>query len=1052
VRRLESGQGVGRRLHQWVRTLLAAAAVSVPMAAQGQNITISGRVTTGGGSQPMGGATVSISELTAGTITDAEGRYRLVVAGPATATRRVTIVGRMIGYKPIRRSIALDNTSITQNFDLERDVLNLEQVIVTGTSDATSQKKTAFSVGVVDNVQLKEAPSVTPLGGLQGRVAGAQVTAGTGAPGTAPAIRLRGATSLTGRQDPLIIVDGTITRLSLSDINSEDIERVEVIKGAAASSLYGSDAANGVVQIFTKRGAEVADGRTTVTVRNEFGANDLRRTIPNNNSHNYQLNADGSFLLNSSGNRVPKTDGISDNPYPRTFDQLGQVFRPGQFMTNYVSVGQRKGNTNLSAAFQNVSDRGVINQVNGFRRQNFRVNLDVAVNDKVDLQFGSFFARSTAGETDDGGGIFFGLRFLEPDIDLRAPAADGTPFNPAIRRPPLSGNVNNPLYYTANRRVNNDRDRFTGSAKLRYRPRSWLTAEANVNYDRGNNNFKALTPFGYRNSVGAVSQGDLDFQRDATRAYNVGATVTSVLDFRNWFTNTTKLAWVYEDQENIGLGALAQALTLGGVPEFAAHSRDVTLQTLPRSFTQQIRNQNYFAITTFDIKDKLIVDALVRQDASSLFGADQRTRTFGRYSIAYRLSEDLKLPGIQEFKLRASRGSAGLRPVFDAQYEQFALRGGRSIKTTLGNRDLRPAFSTETEVGFNLNFLRDFTFEYSYSDKQTKDNILNVPVSAATGFDNRWINTGTLQGTTHEILIGAVLAQTRNFFWRANIAGDRTRQRITTLGVPAFLVGPDAGDANTRIFRIAPGETFGVLYGTKWIRTPQQLENAIASGRLGANLTPQQFKVNEEGFYVRATDHQTSNERPLRAWNRDGTALQQIGDVNPDFTLALNQQITWRGLTVTTVINWIKGGDIYNYTRQWPFNEQRDPDYDQRSKPAGTPTNPYANGRKPVAYYQTFYNNFDPNDYFVEKGTHVRLRELAVNYALPGSTVRMLGMKDGQTVRLGLVGRNLLTSTRYNGYDPEVSGPGGGNPFAYRVDYFTYPIFRTLTGMVEIGF
>ncbi|MFN9578116.1 MAG: TonB-dependent receptor plug domain-containing protein, partial [Gemmatimonadota bacterium] len=221
------------------------------------------------------------------------------MAGPATATRRVTIVGRMIGYKPIRRSIALDNTSITQNFDLERDVLNLEQVIVTGTSDATSQKKTAFSVGVVDNVQLKEAPSVTPLGGLQGRVAGAQVTAGTGAPGTAPAIRLRGATSLTGRQDPLIIVDGTITRLSLSDINSEDIERVEVIKGAAASSLYGSDAANGVVQIFTKRGAEVADGRTTVTVRNEFGANDLRRTIPNNNSHNYQLNADGSFLLNS---------------------------------------------------------------------------------------------------------------------------------------------------------------------------------------------------------------------------------------------------------------------------------------------------------------------------------------------------------------------------------------------------------------------------------------------------------------------------------------------------------------------------------------------------------------------------------------------------------------------------------------------------------------------------------------------------------------------------------------------------------------------------------
>ena len=125
-----------------------------------------------------------------------------------------------------------------------------------------------------------------------------------GEPGSAPRIRLRGPTSLTGSQDPLIIVDGTISRLSLADINSEDIERIEVIKGAAASSLYGSDAANGVVQIFTKRGAALAAGQTSVTVRNEYGSNDLRKTVPNNFSHPYKVTAAGEFARDANGNPI----------------------------------------------------------------------------------------------------------------------------------------------------------------------------------------------------------------------------------------------------------------------------------------------------------------------------------------------------------------------------------------------------------------------------------------------------------------------------------------------------------------------------------------------------------------------------------------------------------------------------------------------------------------------------------------------------------------------------------------------------------------------------
>src|ERR1019366_7776065 len=172
---------------------------------------------------------------------------------------------------------------------------------------------------------MKEAPATSPLGSLEGKVAGASIVTISGQPGAEPAIRLRAATSLTGRQDPLIIVDGTITRLGMADINSEDIERVEVIKGAAASSLYGSDAANGVVQIFTKRGASLAEGQTTFTLRNEMGNSYLPRKVPGNMSTDFEVDPVTHQFILVNGNRVEKADKISNNSYPVYYDQNSQV-------------------------------------------------------------------------------------------------------------------------------------------------------------------------------------------------------------------------------------------------------------------------------------------------------------------------------------------------------------------------------------------------------------------------------------------------------------------------------------------------------------------------------------------------------------------------------------------------------------------------------------------------------------------------------------------------------------------------------------------------------
>ena len=1041
-----------------------------------QNAVVTGRVTSTAG-QPLGGANVAIPELGVGSIADATGHYTFTVTVSGRTGQAVNIVARYIGYKPKRLPVTLTAGRVEHDFVLDRDILNLEEVVVTGTSEATSQKKTPFSVAVVDNTAIKEVPSATPLGTIMGKVPGASVISTSGQPGQEPSIRLRAATSLTGRQDPLIMVDGTITKLGLADINSEDIERIEIVKGAAASSLYGSDAANGVIQIFTKRGANLAEGQTTVSVRNEYGTSYMAHLVDHNMHNNYKLidpNDPSKGFDLTSGGRTPKADLIVDSPYPVIYDQYSKVFRPGQKLTNYVSLGQRRGTSNYNVSFENEHDQGVLRLLDGYRRQNLRLNVDQAVTDNLDMGVGAFYGRSTSKQSDNDGGIFFGMLFLEPNVNIDSIATacpTGTlcsyagQFNPVVRQLPLSGNVDNPLYDLQVQSKTNDRDRFTGTYRTSYRMLNWLTAEGNAGYDESNQIYKAFVPVGYTNSSGNESKGSLYSRNTNDRSYNLNVSLTSVKQFTSWIRNTTKVAGLYEDQTNNYTEINSSQLTVPKVPEFGAADPSGTIR--PGSRTEVIRAKDAFLVSTFDIKDRYVLDGLVREDESSLFGSKQRNATYHRISGAWRVTQDFGIPGVDELKLRVSHGTAGLRPPFTAQYETFSIVAGSPVKVTLGNNELKPAFSRETEYGFNLNFLTNYSLDYSFSKKKTTDEIIQVPLSGATGYQNQWQNAGTLSGNSHELAFGAVLFSKANSFWRVNITADRTRQTIDDLKVPPFFVGPNPGDANTRIFRIAAGQPFGVIYGSRWIRTADQLQQTIAAGMLTG--TAADYVVNEEGFYVRKTQFHTTSEVPLKAFICQAStggvctspqSVVQIGDVNPDFNFGLNSTAQWKSLNFTGTLIWVKGGQIYNYTRQWPFNELRDKVFDQSNKPSVTcaadwqtsnPTCPYSTGKKPSSYYSSFYNNFDPNDYFVEGGSYLRLRELAVNWSLPQRWTTRLPF-DFRTVRFGLVGRNLWTNTKYSGYDPEVTGPGGGNPFAYRVDYFTYPSYRTFTGMLEFGY
>src|SRR2546422_650598 len=586
--------------------LLALVAVSFGEA-RAQSAVITGRA-TGRQGEALGGAIVVIGELSTAVACTAAGTYTLTVAPERTKGQTVSLRARYIGYSPSVKQVTLTPGTQSQDFDLKFDPMTLDAVVVTGVAEATERKKLTFAVGNVAASQLNQVPAVSALGALEGKVAGVRLIQANGAPGGEPTIRLRGATALTSPSacstqpcpstdvsGPLIVVDGTISHYSLADISPQDIERVEVVKGAAASSLYGSNAANGVVQIFTKRGDRLPDGKLAVTVRNEYGQSFRPKLIPIAHAHPY-LTADSAYtdasgsavlkgdFIDATGQLVgvggvpsPKPDQIADVPYsayphPVNFDVQGDLLTHGPFYTNYVSIGQRRGNSNYNFSVENTKQEGVLRLLKGYNRQNFRVNLDQTMTPRLDLSVGGFFAKSNNNQVVEGpGSPFFVVTFIEPYVNLFANNPDGTPYAAYI--PHQQANAQNPLFILANDQINTDRTRYSAYGKANYRLTDWLSLEGHYNYDYEASNYSNLRPKGFLSASGIALDGNLTKTDSGGREFNTGVTVTGVRNFRLGslnVRNTTKAAYEYEDQKASNFTLFAGGFKVVATPEFNA--------------------------------------------------------------------------------------------------------------------------------------------------------------------------------------------------------------------------------------------------------------------------------------------------------------------------------------------------------------------------------------------------------------------------------------------------------------------------------------------------
>ncbi len=972
------------------------------------------------------GAVVTEKGTNNAVITDLDGKFTIEVSPKAKA-----LVVSFIGYQ--KKVVPLLPNKNNYTITLEQSNVQLDAVVVSGVAGETPRKKLTITVNHLSGKEINEAPATSAATALEGKVPGLVITQPSGEPGSSSAIRMRGAISMLGRNAPLIIVDGIMVQTSLADINVDDIKSIEVVKGAAASALYGSRAAGGVIVITTKRGQNIK-GSYQVTVRNEIGNTSLVKYVKLATHHPYVLADDWQKYSYTkyegvvyddngwpiSGSRILTDSAYADQPYARIFNHQKLFFQKGIYYTNYASVAARAKNTNLFLSFENHHNQGIIFHTKGFTRRNFRFNADTRLGHHIKLSTSNLII-STISDRPGSNSSFFDLLFVNPDVDLTAKNADGSPYK--VKPDPWSVNENPlyPLYYRQRKRTKNS---ILSDFKATFNITSWFKIVSKYTFEKLNIYYNTYTPMGYLYDNGADINGSL--YKEYYQATN--QTFQTTAFFRNEFNGfhiNAKASYMYESSDYFDFAVTGKDFLVPNIPQL--NNTDPT-QALLNSYQGAIRAIDFFGIADIDYKSKYLFSGLIRRDGSSLFGANERWHNYFRVAGAYRITQDFKIPGFQELKIRAAYGTSGLRPGFSWQYETWSIHNGTIQKNTLGNKNLKPAEARELEFAVDANFLKHFDFYGSYSITNTIGAFALAPLASHAGYSYQWRNVGNLRSKTWEFSLGWTALNTKNNYLYFKVNFDRIRQWVVSLTIPPYSTGP------FNAYYIEPGAEFGILYGYDWVRSLNQMQNQLPDGASINN-----YVINSDGYViVKGTEGSKYEKAILYDKDNDGNPDKVIiGNSNPKFHMNFSTTFKFHKFNFYVLLDWKNGGDIYNYTHQYTFRDARAIEFDQYGKPADQ--------KKSIYYYSWFYQN-SINSYFIEDGSYLKIRELSLFYNLNpkwfGGLVK--------SVRIGIVGRNVYTFTKYSGYDPEVAYSGDLTTFAF--DYFTYPNFRTVTASLQFKF
>lgn len=1067
---------MGRLMKTFSLTAALLCALLFPGLVSAQSI-ISGTVTDDTG-EPLIGANVLIQSLVIGASTDLDGNYTFQVPA-ANVGQTLELTAGYIGFTDQVRTITISEGIMTEDFVLVIDRLQLDEFVVTGVAEATPRKKLAFTVSSVGSEAITLAPASNPVASIQGKVAGVAVQASSGTPGDAVSVRLRGATSITGSNQPLYIVDGVVLGANQVDIDALDIENIEIVKGAAASSLYGSRAQNGVINITTQRGGAVPLNQTRVTVRNEYGVSGVAKSFQSNTSHDLRVDGSGNFLDNSGAKNEcstclsngygpgtlqdtnPHGAAFYDNPYQGTlYNAFDQFFNPGNTWTNYVGVSQNSSKTNFLASFTNVVEQGAIQGLTGLQRRNVRVNLDHRIRPTLTVSTSGFYSQSkndaltSALASDSAINPFFGLMFTNPLVNLSAEDETG---ELKVQADPLAVEEN-PLYVIRNADMNQDRSRILGNFRARWSPLAWMDLESNFSYDRSDRDELEFYDIGFATiDPSGLNDGRIERRNAVSEAINYDITASFRKRFGS-FTTRAQLKAQVEDFDSFSEFVLGTDIVTLGISDLS--NVETEGEKIFGNGSSTVRSEGYYVTAGMDYADKYIMDVFFRRDGSSLFGAEERWQSYYRGSAAWRVSEEDFWPAtspVTELKLRASIGTAGGRPSFQAQYETLSLSNGQLSKATLGNAFLKPELQTETEIGLDVGVLDRIFIELVYADTEVEDLLLRVPLAGYFGFSTQWRNAGNLASNTVEASVNANVYSSRDMDFEVGVVFDRTRQEITEFHSNPYLGGPRG------LFFYREGEILGSMYGNRFITELSELPTGVDASYFDVNDDGYVVAVGQGNSYtsgpgadgalggeddlwgttVSAGDNNYRWGIPIKYYDEANETDQvQIADALPDFSIGFNSTFRYKGITLYMLWGAQIGGDVYNFTKQWSYRDGRNTDQDQGSKQEDM--------KKSTTYYEVLYDATARNSHFVEDATYIKLRELSVGYTFNRQQLSRVFGNVLHSVSASIIGRNLLTFSDYSGFDPEVGS--GSDATLYRVDDFNYPPFRTIRAKLEFQF
>ena len=987
------------------------------LAAQGQSVVITGKVTDAETQQGLPGASVLVVGTTNGTITDVDGNFSLNTDASGNS---IKIAISFIGYTANTVDVQIANGSTAPvNVALQPDIRSLDELVVTGTSVATSKRQLGNAITTLQSkdFQLGTGTSIDQL--LTGKIAGAQITQNSGNPAGGISIRLRGPSTINGSSDPLYIIDGVLVNNDspqlvdlggyaqnrLVDINPNDIERIEVIKGAAAAAIYGSRANNGVVQIFTKRGKE---GNVQVDFSTQFRVNEVRKTLPFNQHPSRFTN-----LTASDASQVPV----------ERFDFQDKIFRKGIGTENYVSVSGGSATTQYFFSGSNFYNQGIIDKTD-FSRNGFRVRIQQRFGSRATLSAGANYSMSTSNEIPNGGineayGALTGFIFSNNTVN---PVKD-----PVTGKYPSTASVYNGLRRTnpleaINRFEFKQRvSRFIGDVQLQLN----IIEGLNFNYTLGIDTYTQLSQ-GYIPPSNTTPSYDLGFSRRGDQnvfQVNNDVSLTYQKEVKDWLESTTAIGGTIQyDRSNstvitaTQLGAFGQTINNGAsiVPSESRSER-----VFMGAYLQQ----------TFGIKKKIFVTGAGRVDAASVYGLSNRWQFFPKLSGSYVLSEegfwkDNLVSIASSFKIRAAWGEAGNLTAIGA-YDRFSNYNpnplgslvGYSPSSTLGNIDVKPERQTELEIGFDLGLLKDrVTVEFTYYNKDVKDLILNRTLAPTTGFNNRFINIGTMTNKGFEIQIKAIPVQNSNVKWAATFSYTNNKNSIN--GVEGNGVLPFAGGFSQ--VAAVNGYSLGAFYSTFFARNPD------GSLLLNAAGLPQR-ELGVQGANGNYTVGRTSGQP-------SGSPLSKvIGNPNPDHIVALINEVDYKRFNFRVQLDGMIGFDVFNFTKRVGDNQNYGglKGYERELR-----------GEVPKGTSGALFGIFEN---WIEKGNFVKLREVSISYTVKP---KVLGI---QNMRIFISGRNLASFDNYSGYDPETNAAGQSN--AVRgFDFVEVPIPRTYAVGVNLKF